>query len=177
MNRLIFGSQGIKTEEEYNKVLLSGYFLLMYIGIDIFFLIVNLFNPFADNGPIITGMLITSFCLLLLRMGWRDASILIQLIRTNYVAYYFTLTDTNLTGNFFYFIVSGIGALALYGYRERWKGVLLAAISLGLFYFSILRPEEFKPSSPHLFLVMNFTIALYTACRMTFARHSAPFQD
>lgn len=159
INRVLFGSQGVRTVKEYNKVLLSGYFLLMYIGIDIFFLLVNLFNPFADNAPIFFGMMVTVFCIFILRAGWRDAAILIQLIRTNYIAFYFTYTDTNLTGNFFFFIVSGIGALALYGHQELWKGALLASCSLALFYVSILRMDEFHPASPHFFLVMNFTIA------------------
>ena len=131
----------------------------MYIGIDIFFLFVNLFNTKAENIPILAGLFISAGCLLLLRMGWRNAAILIQLIRTNAIAFIFLSIDHDLTGNFLYFIVSGVGAMALFGYAENVKGFLFSAMSLILFYASVLQINEFRPGNPHFFLVMNFTIA------------------
>ena len=154
-----FGNQPIDLEEKSDKVLFARYFLLMYIGIDIFFILVNLFYPDGNNLLIILGLLISVFCLYLLRRGWRNTAILIQLIRTNYIAFFFTYYDPNLTGNFLYFIVSGIGAMALYHYGERWKGILFSVISLALFYGSVFRMDEFKPPRPHFFFIMNFTIA------------------
>ena len=146
LKKIIFGKQPIESEETSDKVLLAGYFLLMYIGIDIFFIAVNQFNPNAQNGPILWGLAISAGCLFLLRKGWRNSAILIQLVRTNYIAYHFTLIDQDLTGNYFYFIVSGIGAMALYRHEERWKGILFSAVSMALFYLSLLRLDEFKPS-------------------------------
>ena len=163
LKKIIFGKQPIESEETSDKVLLAGYFLLMYIGIDIFFIAVNQFNPNAQNGPILWGLAISAGCLFLLRKGWRNSAILIQLVRTNYIAYHFTLIDQDLTGNYFYFIVSGIGAMALYRHEERWKGILFSAVSMALFYLSLLRLDEFKPGNAHFFLVMNFTIAYVMA--------------
>ena len=158
LKKILFGSKTFSSELESDKFLLAGYFLLMYICIDVFFLIINLFNPNADNGPIFMGMFISSGCLFLLRKGWHNTAIIIQLVRSNYIAFYFTYVDVGMTGNFFFFIVNGIGSLALFGYEERWKGIGFAGISLALFYISVFRRQDFTPDNPHLFLVMNFTI-------------------
>lgn len=156
---IILGKLKERSEEEHDKFILTGYFLLMYVGIDAFFLFTNLFNDNAENIPIIIGMAVSLICLVLLRNGWRNTAILIQLVRTNFIAFYFTSIDEAATGNYMYFVVSSIGALALYGHEERWKGVLFSLGSMILFYISIFNPAEFYPSSPHFFMVMNFTIA------------------
>lgn len=163
LQKIIFGRKLMEAEEKREKFLLTGYFLLLYIGIDIFFLFVNLFNPNGENVPILIGLAVSIGCLFLLRKGWRNTAILIQLVRTNAIAFVFIAIDEDLTGNYFYYIVSGIGALALYGYEERVKGILFASVSLILFYVSVLRPDEFEPSNPHFFLIMNFTIAYIMA--------------
>ena len=158
LQKVIFGGKPIQVEQK-GKFLLTGYFLLIYIGIDIFFLFVNLFNQKAQNIPILIGLFVSVGCLLFLRMGWRNAAIVIQLIRTNTIAFIFISIDNSVTGNFLYFIVSSIGAMALFGYEEKLKGVLFSSVSLVLFYVSTLNIDEFEPGNPHFFLVMNFTIA------------------
>ncbi len=153
----------MQADQKKDKFLLAGYFLLMYIGIDLFFLFINLFNPNGENTPIFIGLLTSIGCLFLLRKGWREAAILIQLVRTNAIAFIFISIDKDFTANFMYYIVSGIGAVALYGYGERMKGILFSAVSLSLFYLSVLNPKEFIPGNSHFFLIMNFTIAYIMA--------------
>lgn len=163
LETLIFGKKHIPIEESRVKFLLTGYFLLLYIGIDIFFLFVNLFNPNGENVPILVGFGISLGCLFLLRKGWRNTAIFIQLVRTNSIAFIFMNLDLEFTGNFLYYMVSGIGAMALYGYEERWKGFFFSAASLILFYVSVLRMDQFIPINPHFYLIMNFTIAYIMA--------------
>lgn len=163
LEKLLFGVNNKGASPQRDKFLLTAYFLLMYIGIDIFFLFVNIFNPKGENIPILIGLAVSTGCLYLLRMGWRNTAILIQLIRTNAIAFVFISIDPDLTGNFFYYIVSGIGALALYGHEERFKGILFSSASLLLFYISMLRIDKFVPANPHFFLIMNFTIAYVMA--------------
>ncbi|MBS1977407.1 MAG: HAMP domain-containing histidine kinase [Bacteroidetes bacterium] len=156
---IIVGRLKDKSEEEQDKFLLAGYFLFMYIAVDAFFLITNVYNDDPENAPILAGLSVSVACLILLRNGWRNLAITLQLIRTNFIAFYFTMIDEAGTGNYMYFVVSSIGALALFGYEERWKGVLFSLLSVILFYTSIFIPQEFYPSSAHFFMVMNFTIA------------------
>ena len=84
LQKVIFGGKPIQVEQK-GKFLLTGYFLLIYIGIDIFFLFVNLFNQKAQNIPILIGLFVSVGCLLFLRMdhGIRGQSDMHSLTSSN----------------------------------------------------------------------------------------------
>lgn len=146
IQNLIIGNQQIKTEAHRRKILLGGYLILIYIGIGLFFFVVNLFNPEGDPTSVFIGFIVSIVCLFLLRTGYTDAAIVIHFIRANYLAFYFSMIDENVlyTGTYIYFVPASLGALAVYGYTERWKGIGFAAISFSLFYMPCFNPLIFR---------------------------------
>lgn len=107
------------------KVILGAYLICIYIGIGLFFAIVNLFNVEGDSTTLFIGFAISIGCLYLLRKGFVNAAVIIHLLRTNIMAFYICLADTDplQTGSYLYFLPSSLGALAVFGYRERWMGI------------------------------------------------------
>jgi signal transduction histidine kinase len=160
--RFILGSNLIETESQKRKITLGAYLILIYIGVDLFFFIVNLFNPEGDPTSLFAGFLISIFCLLLLRWKQINLAILLHLLRCNIFAFYFSSIDEDpiQTGSFLYFIPSSLGALAVFGYRERWMGIGFTVLSFVLFLSAIFKPTEFKPDEAHFYLIVSFSIVL-----------------
>ena len=163
--RFILGSNVVETESQKRKITLGAYLIIIYIGVDLFFFIVNLFNPEGEPNSLFVGLLISLFCLLLLRWGKVNIAIFFHLIRCNLFAFYFSSIDLDpiQTGSYLYFIPSSLGALAVFGYRERWLGISFTILSFVLFVIAIFKPEEFNPDQAHFYLMISFTIVLIIA--------------
>ncbi|MCU0368680.1 MAG: HAMP domain-containing histidine kinase [Cyclobacteriaceae bacterium] len=151
-------------EDEFHKrrVRLGAYLILLYIGVDLLFFVVNLFNAEGEPFSLLVGFLISIICLFLFKWNKVDIAIIIHLLRSNFFAFYFSLIDTDplYTGSYFYFIPSSLGALAFYGYRERWKGISFTILSYILFLVAIFEPAKFHPSDAHFYLIISFTVIL-----------------
>lgn len=160
IQQLLVGNQQIKTEAHRRKILLGGYLILIYIGIGLFFFIVNLFNPEGDPTSIFIGFLVSIICLFLLRKGLTDVALVLHFIRANYTAYHFATIDesTLLTGTYIYFVPASLGALAVFGYTEKWKGVGFTIISFLLFIKALWEPEKFRPDEAHFYFILNFLV-------------------
>lgn len=162
LQKLIVGDQLVETEIQKRKIILGGYLTLLYLAVDLFFFLVNLFNPSGDPFILLMGFFIAGICLLLIRMGHINWALIIQFIRANAVAFYFCLVDENPyeTAPFIYFIPSSLGALAIFGYQERWKGILFTMLSFTLFMIALFNPDEYTPNHAHFYFVTNFLIVL-----------------
>ncbi len=162
LSSFISGSQKIESEAQKRKIILGGYLILMYMFIDFFFFVVNLFNPQGDPTSLFIGFVISIVAIWILRKGWTDTALYLHFLRSNGLAFYFSVLDHDplQTGTPLYFILSCFGALAVFGYRESWKGVGLTAISFILFLIAILKPEEFSPDQAHFYFIVNFLITL-----------------
>lgn len=160
IQNLIIGNQLIKTEAQRRKILLGSYLILIYIGIGLFFFVVNLFNPEGDPTSIFIGFVVSIICLVLLRKGWIEFALILHFIRANFIAYYFATIDesTLMTGTYIYFLPASFGALAVYGYSERWKGVGLTIISFLLFLMALLEPVYFRVDHAHFYFILNFLV-------------------
>lgn len=163
--RFILGSNIVETENQKRKITLSAYLIVIYIGIDFFFFIVNLFNPEGEPASLFAGFLIALFCLLLLRWKKVNVAIFLHLVRCNAFAFYFSSIDSDpiQTGSYLYFIPSSLGALAVFGYKERWVGIGFTIASFVLFVIAIFKPTEFNAAHAHFYLIINFTIVLIIA--------------
>jgi signal transduction histidine kinase len=119
-----------------------------------------LFNPEGDPTSIFIGFIVSIVCLLLLRAGYTDTAIVIHFIRANFLAFYFSMIDENVlfTGTYIYFVPASLGALAVYGYTERWKGIGFAAISFTLFLYALFQPANFSAGDAHFYFIMNFFV-------------------
>ncbi len=160
--QLIFGTQKIETGSQKRKLLLTAYLLLVYLGIQIYFLIVSQFNPNSDSSFLFAGNIVSIICLLFLRWGWVDISIVIHLIGASATTFYFCAIEQNPyeTATYLYFLGSSIGALAIFGYRERWKGISYTSLNFLLFLIAYFNKVTFTPTHPHFYLISNFSIIL-----------------
>jgi signal transduction histidine kinase len=160
--QLILGANIVETESQKRKITLGAYLILIYVGVDLFFFIVNLFNPTGEPASLFIGFLISLSCLFLLRLKRVNLAIFLHLLRCNAFAYYFSVIDIDpiQTGSFLYFIPSSLGALAVFGYQERLKGIGFTILSFVLFIFAIFNPDEFNPDQAHFYLIISFSIVL-----------------
>jgi signal transduction histidine kinase len=162
IQKFILKDRVLETESEKRKIILGAYLILMYIGIDFFYFVVNLFNEHGDPASLFVGFIISVVCLGLLRVQWVNTAIIIHLLRCNIFAFYFSYLDEDplQTGSYLYFIPSSLGALAVFGYRERLYGIGFTALSLALFLLAIFEPAKFHPNEAHFYLVVSFLIIL-----------------
>lgn len=160
--RFILGTDVVETESQNRKITLGAYLILIYIGVDLFFFIVNLFKTDGEPTSLFIGFLISLVCLLLLRWKQVNLAIFLHLIRCNAIAFYFSYLDVDpiQTGAYLYFIPSSLGALAVFGYRERWIGIGFTVTSFVLFLTAIFKPAEFSPDQAHFYLIVSFSIVL-----------------
>lgn len=152
----------LETESERRKIILGAYLILMYLGIDFFYFIVNLFNDEGDPLSLFIGVLIGGFCLFLLRWQFINTAIIFHLLRCNFFAFYFSYIDFDplQTGSYLYFILSSLGALAVFGYREKFLGIGFTLLSYSLFIVAIFKPDQFNPNEAHFYLIVSFLIVL-----------------
>ncbi len=160
--KLVLGDQPIETEKQKRKILLGVYLILMYLGIDAFFFIVNLFNSQGTPVTLLIGTIVSFICLILIKQRWVDTALFLHLARSNFFAFYFSTIDVDpyQTGVYLYFIPCALGPLAVFGYHERWKGISFALISFTLFVISIFEPSKFSPQEPHFYFITNFLVVL-----------------
>jgi signal transduction histidine kinase len=162
IQKFILRDRLLETESEKRKIILGAYLILMYVGIDLFFFLVNLWNNEGEPLSLFIGFLVSTLCLFLLRWGKVDLAIIIHLIRGNVLAFYFSNIDLDplQTGVYFYFVPSSLGALAIFGYRQRWLGIGFTVLSFALFLVAIFKPSNFNPNDAHFYLIINFLIVL-----------------
>ncbi len=162
IHRFILGNQVISTESQKRKILLGTYLVLMYLGVDFFFFIINLFNPQGEPTSLFLGFFVSLICLGLLRYQWTNTAIFLHLVRCNVLAFYFSFIDADplQTGTYIFFIPSSLGAMAVFGYKERWVGIGFTILSYVLFLIAIFKPSQFSPSEAHFYLIIDFLIAL-----------------
>jgi len=162
IQKFILGNQVIQTESQKRKIILGTYLILMYLGVDFFFFVINLFNPNGEPTSLFLGFFVSLICLLLLRYQKTNAAIFLHLIRCNVLAFYFSYIDLDplQTGTYIFFIPSSLGALAVFGYKERWVGIGFTILSYALFLVAIFKPSQFNPTHAHFYFIIDFLIAL-----------------
>ena len=172
LEKLLFKNGSPSSESVKRKVILGGYFLLIAIGCDSFFLIVNLFNPKGSLEIIYlsAATLYSIICLIFLRNGWHNVAIIAQLLFVNGLVFLFTYLDPDKyqTGTYIFFILNAFGALSIFGFKELWKGVLFTALSFTLFLISMFQPGRFHPADPHFYLILNYLFILLVGSLILF---------
>jgi len=162
LQALILGDQKIETETQRRKILLGAYLIFTFLGLDFFFLVVSIINPYGESWSLFGGVFVSMICLWLIRNGKIDAAIFLHLIRSNFVAFYFSVIDVDpyQTATYVYFFSSSIGALAVFGYQERWKGISFSLLSFALFLIAFFDHSRFSVDNAHFYFIVNFSIVL-----------------
>jgi len=144
MSSLLVGkNQKFESRVEYERTLLTAQLLLlgmivmaMYSVLD---MIAGLHQTFRFSIPF---LFILIFCFWLIRKGKGTTAKIIFLLSANLVLFAYASTANFATGTSFYFIVTSIAALVLFGYEDRSLAIIFPLLSLGLFlisYFTDIR--------------------------------------
>lgn len=157
INQLILGHQVIESEEYRKRVLLAGYFILIYLVTGSFWLIVGLFDSSTDNTMTLIGFIVNIFCFYLIRSGWFYVGTFILLARVNGITSYYTWLYPSGSNEFFFF-TCGLGALAIFGYEKKWIGIGFSFLSGFLYLLITTIPSQFVIGDSHFNHQASFTM-------------------
>jgi len=174
INQLIIGRQVIESGEHRKRVLLAGYLILIYLVTGSFWLILGLFDEFADNSMTLVGFFINILCFFIVRHGWFYAGTFIFLLRTNGVTAYYSWLYPN-TSSALFFMTCGLGGLAIFGYEKRWIGITYSLISILLYLFLttdlnklIVGSDHFHHQASLLLTYISLSLLIYFFNYVTF---------
>jgi signal transduction histidine kinase len=143
LNAWLIHRQPIDSEEHRKRVLMAGYFVLIYIGTGTFWLLSSLFDASTTNyTPTLVGYFINLACIFLIRYGWFYTGTFIFLLRANAVTLYYAWAYPEYRNDLF-FISAGLAAVAIFGFEKRRIGVTFSLLSLFLYVIVTAKPEKF----------------------------------
>ena len=167
INQLIIGRQVIESGEHRKRVLLAGYFIIIYLVNGLFWLILGLFDEFTDNYMTLAGFFINILCFYIIRHGWLYAGTFIFLLRTNGVTAYYSWLYPS-TSSALFFMTCGLGGLAIFGYEKRWIGITYSLISILLYLFLttdlnklIIGSDHFHHQASLLLTYISLSLLIY----------------
>lgn len=137
INQWILGRQAIESGEERKRVLLAGYFTLIFSILGTSWIVLRYYlqpEPFKLIF-LLSFTVFNALSFVLIRKGWFYTGTLLILGRAN-LGIYIIATDYQQTFLDIYLIFAGIAALAIFGYKKRWIGIS-GAISSFILYFVI----------------------------------------
>jgi signal transduction histidine kinase len=174
INQLIIGQQVIESGEHQKRVLLAGYLILIYLATGAFWLILGLFDEFADNSMTLAGFFVNILCFFILRKGWFYTGTFIFLIRINGVTAYYSWLYPN-TSSALFFMTCGLGGLAVFGYEKRGIGITYSLLSILLYLFLttdlellIIGSDHFHHQSSLLLTYISLSLLIYFFNFVTF---------
>ncbi len=137
-NLLVGKNQKFESRVEYQRTLLTSQLLLLAMTVaasySVLDMIAGLHSTFRFSLPFLTVLI---FCFWLNLTGKRSAAKIMLLLSTNLILFAYASTATFATGTSFYFVVTSIAALVLFGYEQRGLAVLFPILSLALSCFPI----------------------------------------
>jgi len=160
---LVGKNQKFESRVEYQRTLLTSQLLLLAMAVVTSYSILDIFAGLHQTFRFsIPFLCVLAFCFWLNFTGKRSAAKIILLLSTNLILFAYASTASFATGTSFYFIVTSIAALVLFGYEERGLAVLFPILSLALFlisYFTNFRPFAYAQLSDAIIFrsfVINF---------------------
>lgn len=164
---LVGKNQKFKNRVEYERALLTAQLLILGMLVmtlySVMDMLAGLHHTFRFSIPFLFVLII---CFWLIRHGHRATAKVIFLSSGNLVLFAYASTASFGTGTSFYFIVTSIGALVLFGYEERALAIVFPILSLILFltsYFTDIKVFEYVHLTDKLIFrsfVINFLATL-----------------
>lgn len=143
INQWILGRQVIESGEERKRVLLAGYFTIIFSVLGTSWIVLE----YVLEPKLLKLIFLLSFntfntlSFLLIRKGWFYTSTFLILGRANLgisiIAFDYLKTYMDI-----YLIFAGIAALAIFGYEKKWIGIGGAIISFILFFIITTDPAN-----------------------------------
>ncbi len=170
---LIGKDKFISSKSAYKSAMLRGQLALIAFFIGLFYLFIDWYNGIVAFAGFYVGLIIVCLIAIILnRKEKYQAANFLLLSAANFLIYVFSGNDSYRAGTYIYFIIAGLMALALFGYRNRYLAILFCLISLGLFVLSyiyqikisILTPEQQKMVYAEDYVrttfIINFTMGM-----------------
>lgn len=171
---IVGADQFISSTVQYRNTMLRGLIAMIAFVIGVAYIIIDFINE-VKGGFIWYGLLI---CLSLLTL-WLNrirqymwANILL-IVLSNGVIYVFASSEDPGSGNFFFFLSTGLGTLVLFGYNHRNLGFILVLMSYVialvayLWHFQIKPYVEYSDEYMRINFLTNFTTAYLVAILIT----------
>jgi signal transduction histidine kinase len=169
INLWILGRQSIVSGEARKRVLLSGYFILIFSIIGTSWIVMEYYLE-PKTLKLIFLLSFTVFNALsffLIRNGWFYTGTLLVLGRANLgiaiIAFDYLHTYMDI-----YLIFAGIAALAIFGYEKRWIGIGGAIISFLLYFIITIDPSTILIEGTHFDRQVSFTITFLSLFAITY---------
>ncbi len=177
---LIGRSKYITVKSAYKSAMLRGELALIAFLIGLVYLFIDWYNGILGFAGYYFGLMFACIVAIVLnrKEKYQIANFLLLSV-ANFLIFIFASNDTYRAGTYIYFIISGLMALALFGYTHRYRAILFCLISLALFIVSyvyqvkilILTPEQQKLVYAEDYVrttfIINFIMGL-TVCVLIF---------
>lgn len=164
LRELILGKNSfILSNVEYKRALLTGQLCLISFFLLIGFLLIDLFHQVYHSWVLqVVCALASLVSFFLNRAKYYSASKILLGIGINLTVFIFSTVEPKEVGLYMFYIPSSLGALAAFGYEERWKSLALICLPISLFAVSqvidiqILEKTYHRNDLDQLNLIINF---------------------
>jgi signal transduction histidine kinase len=164
LRELILGKNSfILSNVEYKRALLTGQLCLISFFLLIGFLLIDLFHQVYHSWVLqVVCALASLVSFFLNRAKYYSASKILLGIGINLTVFIFSTVEPKEVGLYMFYIPSSLGALAAFGYEERWKSLALIGLPISLFAVSqvidiqILEKTYHRNDLDQLNLIINF---------------------
>src|SRR5258706_7582388 len=157
INRQIIGKQTFKSGEEKKRVLVAGYFILIYLSTGVVWMLLGVIDNSSDTTMVMMGFFINILCFALVRSGWFYAGVFLLMARINGVTAYYVIHEPS-NNNHLFFLTCGLGALAIFGHEKKKFGIAFALLSISLYLFLSIRPNDFIIGHDHFTDLMGYVM-------------------
>lgn len=173
---LVLGKNStLLSEAEHKNVILRGQLALVGLSVGVSYIFIDHYNSIYGNEPYYFATIAISLLVFFLnRAGKHRIASIIFVTLLNFIVFLFSASDTYRSGVYIFFVVTGLTAFALFGYKERKMAIGFSALSLALFLYSywgdhaILPKRDFTEEYLQINFTTNFIVAQITSIAIVY---------
>lgn len=163
------------SEADHKSVILRGQLALVGLSVGIAYIFIDHLNGIYGNEVYYVATILVSLTTFYLnRVGkYLLASILFVLL-LNFIVFLFSASDNYRSGVYIFFVVTGLTAFALFGYKNKELAITFSVLSAALFFlsywgdFAILPKPHFTEESLQINFTTNFLVAQITSITIVY---------
>ncbi|MBL7873994.1 MAG: HAMP domain-containing histidine kinase [Cyclobacteriaceae bacterium] len=174
----------ILSRTEYKRALLTSQLCLVTFFLCAIYFLIDQYNHVYHSWILQCGCAILSIiCLILNRARYFTTAKILLAIGINITVFSFSQVEPQEVGLYMFYIPTSLGALAAFGYEERWKGIILIFLPLALFSisqnsnFTFIEKDFHREDLDQLNLIINFGGALLASVMIIYFLISTNYQS
>ena len=164
---LILGKkERILSDANYKNVILRGLLALVGLSVGVSYIFIDHSNEIYGNEPYYIATIIVSLAAFFLnRAGKYKIASITFISLLNFIVFLFSASDTYRSVIYIFFVVTGLTAFALFGYKDRKLALGFSSLSLVLFLYSYWGDHAIVPKRVFTeeYLQINFTVNFVVA--------------